>query len=195
MKNLIEYSPMACWLHRWRIGRCLDSGLSIPGATSAHITRCGECAAHLRAQRNLSASLSLPPALKSPSPAGFVNRVMREIESPIRQKRATNGFNWRPVLACASVAAMGVALLIYPRVPNEPANVAATPNPSETRAGEELLARGIDAARLERLASMQQRLQNPLQKELTFVVQDTRDAVKALKATFVPSSFVASNGR
>lgn len=67
--------------------------------------------------------------------------------------------------------------------------------PGALQARQALIVRGVAAAQLNQLATVPQRIENPLRKELTFVVQDTRDAVKALKTTFVPSGFLASNGR
>jgi len=195
MKNHENPASISCWLHRWRIGSCVDANKPLPEPTSSHVKGCPNCAAHLRAQRSLAAALASAASHRAECSPGFVDRVMREVGQPRPSARTPNARHWSPAWAFASFAIAGIlTFAVFRKVPEgEVMEQAQTPGSLQAR--QALIARGVRAARLDQLAAVPKRIEDPLRKELTFVVQDTRDVVKALKTTFVPSGFLASNGR
>lgn len=189
---------ISCWLHRWRIGICLDDAKPLPSSTTSHVKSCPHCAAHLRAQRSLAAALASSASPRPEVSPGFAGRVMQKVAQPSPSASAPNPRHWSPAWAFASFALAAILTFAVfrntPRPEVEAQTQAQTPR-EELQARQTLIARGVNAARLDQLAAVPKRIEDPLRKELTFVVQDTRDAVKALKTTFVPSGFLASNGR
>lgn len=195
MKHHENPAGISCWLHRWRIGASLDAGKPLPSPTLSHVKCCPSCAAHLHAQRSLATALASAASPRAEYSPGFVGRVMREVGQPRPSSKTSTAKLWSPAWAFASFAIAGILTFAVFRKAPEGEMMEQAQTPGALQARQALIVRGVAAAQLNQLATVPQRIENPLRKELTFVVQDTRDAVKALKTTFVPSGFLASNGR
>jgi hypothetical protein len=148
---------MKCFLHRWSLRRHLDGGGSLSSATRAHVEKCAACAELLESHHRVIAALERPTEVEAPFLHGRIMASIRAAESA----PARHGFSW--VFAGGSLAL--AALFVVLTQPEKEKPVVSLNVPSFKFPQAKLLA---------------------IETELENLKADTRNAARALAASFLP---------
>lgn len=179
---------ITCWLIRRKIDWEMDDGAGASAAVDLHLSRCAACERYRRRQRALVEGL-IGEARQNPSSSPL---FFRERASVLPKRycffRGGGCFAWRQGLVWFAAAAVVVVSIL--RLPPSEA-----PSPSSS----ELIAKAIrfsGGQSLEKAAgqSLQEwsaLLNQPLESEIRFLINDARFAMSSLAASFLPEQYLA----
>lgn len=193
---------IACWLTRRKIDWEMDDGAATSAAVEIHLSRCAACEGYRRRQLALVKGLIREARQNSPSPPPFC----RASVSPNRngsfgnggdcRTQSTNGgtlpgikFAWRQALVLCAAAALVVAVGILRPPPGE------APSSSSERIAKAIRFSGgqsLEEAAGRRLQEWAALLNQPLESEIQFLINDARFAMSSLAASFLPEQYLAS---
>lgn len=176
---------IACWLTRRKIDWELDDGAEVSAAVGLHLSRCAACARYRRRQRALVEGL-IREARQNPSSSPL---FFRERASVLPRYCFFRGgcFAWRQVLvwfAAAAVVVVGILWLPPGEAPSLSSELIAKalhfsgPQTLEETAGR-------------RLQEWSALLNQPLESEIQFLINDARFAMSSLVASFLPEQYLA----
>jgi anti-sigma factor RsiW len=186
----------ACWFYKIVISHRLDSREGIPGWVDLHVDGCEECARFHRGHRRVIDRLSIgaadalsereaPPFLHS----RIMSAVRRAEPEPVR-------VSFRPAWVAGIAAsvllvgALSLRLLPEPGERHEPTAELAQSSVEQGRS----LAPVLSMVNGEKLLEMSRNLDQPLEAELQFVMNDARSAIETLANNFLPGQMIAQSG-
>ena len=190
---------ITCWLTRRKIDWEMDDGAARSAAVEIHLSRCAACEDYRRRQRALVKGLIREARQNSPSSPPFC----RASVSPNRNGSFGNGgraqstsegtlpgikFAWRQALVWCAAAALVVAVVILRPPPGE------APSSSSERIAKAIRFSGGRALEEEARRSLQEwvaLLNQPLESEIQFLMNDARFAMSSLAASFLPEQYLA----
>ena len=188
-----------CWLTRRKIDWEMDDGAATSAAVEIHLSRCAACEGYRRRQLALVKGLIREAQQNSPSAPPFC----RASASPNRKGSFGNGgrtqstsegtlpgikFAWRQALVWCAAAALVVAVGILRPPPGE------APSSSSERIAEAIRFSGgqsLEEAAGRRLQEWVALLNQPLESEIQFLMNDARFAMSSLAASFLPEQYLA----
>lgn len=189
---------IACWLTRRKIDWEMDDGAAMSAAVEIHLSRCAACERYRRRQRALVEGL-IREARQNPSSSPLFCRasVSPNLNGSFgnggRAQSASEGilpgikFAWRQVLVWFAAAVVVVGILWL------------SPREAPSRSSAELIVQAIrfsGGQSLEKAAgqSLQEwsaLLNQPLESEIRFLINDARFAMSSLAASFLPEQYLA----
>lgn len=192
---------ITCWLIRRKIDWEMDDGAGASAAVDLHLSRCAACERYRRRQRSLVEGL-IREARQNPSSSPLFFRERASVlpkrycfsrGGGCRTQSKSGGtspgakFAWCQGLVWFAAAVIVVGILRLP--PSE------APSPSSS----ELIAKAIrfsGGQSLEKAAgqSLQEwsaLLNQPLESEIRFLINDARFAMSSLAASFLPEQYLA----
>lgn len=184
---------ITCWLTRREIAKNLDDGTILQETAHKHLHHCAACECHYQQQRQLVAQLSNEAHIDSVEPSPFlrgkiVAAVRRAADSETVSTPSPR-FAWSGGFAFSALAAL---VIVFGIVWNQP-----DPNPPSA----ELLTKVIQLSGDQVLEETTGQnfeawtvaLNQPLESEIDFVMNDARLAIDSLAASFIPESLFAAN--
>ena len=191
---------ITCWLTRRRIDWEMDDGAAMSAAVGLHLSRCAACEGYRRRQLSLVKGLIREARQNPPSSPP----LFRASDSPNRggsfggndgcRTQSTNGrtlpglkFAWRQALVCGAAAALVVVGLL--RMPPSEA-----PSSSSERIAKVIRFSGgqaLEEAAEQSLREWSALLNQPLESEIQFLMNDARFAMNSLAASFLPEQYLA----
>ncbi len=172
-----------CGFHQFVLNWSIDSDVAAPVFTRAHMGSCAECQRWQTEQKALSGSLETKPATANLSPY-FTQKVMQQIEST-RERSAA--LPWLGFATAGGILIATVILAIFMHRAQRPETsdtIAAKPE-STIQLSELLPPVSTDA-----IKSLPAKLDEPLEKELNSVINDTKNALSSVATTFLPDGFL-----
>ena len=171
---------IACWLTRRKIDWELDDGAEVSAAVGLHLSRCAACARYHRKQRALVEGL-IGEARQNPSSSPL---FFRERASVLPRYC----FAWRQVLVWFAAAAVVVVGILW-----------LPPGQAPSSSSSELIAKALhfsgpqalEEAAGRRLQEWSALLNQPLESEIQFLINDARFAMSSLVASFLPEQYLA----
>lgn len=184
---------ITCWLTRREIAKSLDDGTVLQERVRKHLPHCAGCESYYRQQQQLVEKLSSEAHLDVLNPSPFlrgkiVAAVRRAAESGPDVTPAPR-FAWSGGLAFSALAAVAI---LFGIIWNQPAP---SPRPSELLtkviqlSGDQVL----EETTGQNFEAWSVTLNQPLESELEFVMNDARSAIDSLAASFIPESLFAAN--
>jgi hypothetical protein len=147
---------IGCLIHRRALQRHLDEGRALTVTARAHVAGCARCAEMVASHRAVISTLKNPRLQEAP----FLGaRIMNAVRTVSPEKRS-----WKPAWALATAALVFAAVLVNMNQPKKSTVVTMT------------------FPKLELPAPMQL----PIESELENLKADTRNAARALVASFLP---------
>ena len=179
---------IACWLTRRKIDWELDDGAEVSAAVGLHLSRCAACARYRRRQQALVEGL-IGEARQNPSSSPL---FFRERASVLPKRycffRGGGCFAWRQGLVWfAAAVVVVVGILWFP--PGE-----APSSPSSELIAKALHFSGpqaLEEAAGQSLQEWSALLNQPLESEIQFLINDARFAMISLVASFLPEQYLA----
>jgi hypothetical protein len=147
---------IGCLIHRATLRRHLDESQPLTAPARAHLAECPRCAGMVASHRVVISTLKN----RAPQEAPFLGaRIMNGVRTASPEKK-----NWKPAWALVTAALVVAAVLVNIGQPKNPTVVTMT------------------IPKLELPAPMQL----PIESELENLKADTRNAARALAASFLP---------
>jgi hypothetical protein len=172
-----------CWYHRQIISHSVDARVSLPDATRAHVRNCRACRVHHETESEIARQLSAAAGAGDREPSPFLHaRIMSSIAGERSGAERPRLVRALPVALTAACVLIAVRLWIdHSRPPGgvDGAVTVAERAPTETS----LTVKWPDELDLGELTV---KLDEPLQKEMQLVVNDTKTAMDSLARNFVP---------
>ena len=193
---------ITCWLTRRKIDWEMDDGTEASAAVDLHLSRCAACARYRRRQRALVEGL-IREARQNPSSSPLFFRERASV-LPKRycffrgggcRTQSKNGgtspsarFAWRQGLVWFAAAVVGVVGIL-----RLPLSEAPSPSSSELIAKALLFSGGqsLEEAAGQSLQEWSALLNQPLESEIQFLLNDARFAMSSLAASFLPKQYLA----
>ena len=171
----------------------MDDDATLSSSVQQHLNGCETCEHHYQLQRRLIGQLSrqAPQENFEPSPflRGKIVAAVRQAAEGTPEPVSPTGFSWIGGLAFSSVAALAVAIGVMMSQP-EPTPPSAELLTKVIRlSGDQVL----EEATGQDFEAWSVSLNQPLESELQFVMNDARSAIDSLAASFIPDSFLAAN--
>jgi hypothetical protein len=168
-----------CQLSRFFFGSALDGGTQPPRFAAKHIEQCQSCAEWVAHQQIVFQAVKRRPAQADPSPF-FEARVMSNVR---RESQPEKQFSLRfATLAVTFIIVLGIGSLLLLNSRRNP-----TP-PTQTLTTldfQQALAK-VPAPDLAELPKIDQ----PLEKEFTLVISDTKNAIRSIASSFLPDDML-----
>ncbi len=183
---------MKCLLYRFWMDRALDDGRSLSPRMECHLAGCPDCRRHYESQTRVLRQLGSERVETLVEPSTFLRtRILNEVKAAARPATATSP-RWAWATGLAGLLALAVIIVQSRSVP-EPGPMARTeafaPAPPLSAARlMETSARLTDGGRWLQITT---NLDQPLQRELSLVVEDARKVLRALSADFLPGELLA----
>lgn len=192
---------ITCWLTRRKIDWEMDDGAAMSAAVGLHLSRCAACEGYRRrqlalvkglireARQNPPSSPLLFRASDSPNRSGsFGGDDGCRTQSTNRRTSPGLKFAWRQALVCCVAAAL-VVLGILRMPPSE-----APSSSSSERTAKAIRFSGgqaLEEAAEQSLQKWSALLNQPLESEIQFLMNDARFAMSSLAASFLPEQYLA----
>jgi hypothetical protein len=183
---------MKCLLYRFWIDRTLDDSQPLSPRTERHLARCPDCRRHHERQARVVRQLGSERVETLVEPSTFLRaRILNEVKAAARPATPTAP-RWAWATGLAGLLAL-VVIIVQSRSVPEPGPMARTeavaPAPPLSAARlMETSARLTDGGRWLQLTT---NLDQPLQRELSLVLEDARKVLRALSADFLPGELLA----
>lgn len=191
---------ITCWLTRRKIDWEMDDGAEASAAVGLHLSRCAACEGYRRRQRALVEGLIREARQNPPSSPLF----FRERASVLPKRNGSFGggcrtqstnardlpgakLAWRQGLVWFTAAAVVVVGLL--RMPPSEA-----PSPSSELIAQALRFSGgqaLEEAAGQSIQKWNALLNQPLESEIQFLMNDARFAMSSLAASFLPEQYLA----
>ena len=170
-----------CGLHRFFLSWRSDGRNDWPKFTEKHLKECADCRNWWQEQRGLEARLSERPRDLEVSP-GFTRGVMWQIESAVPELKPTSSLGWR----LAAAAGLGMVCVMLFREPGRDVTQATIErnNAPEFAEVQMLVKKNAEVLKL-----LPERVDDPLEKELQFVISDTKNAFAFVADSVLPEDF------
>ncbi len=194
---------ITCWLTRRKIDWEMDDGAEASAAVGLHLSRCAACEGYRRRQRALVEGLIREARQNPPSSPLF----FRERASVLPKRsgsfdggrcrtQAMNArdlpgakFAWRQGLVWFAAAAVVVVVVGLLRMP-----LSEAPSPSSELIAQALRFSGgqaLEEAAGQSIQKWSGLLNQPLESEIQFLMNDARFAMSSLAASFLPEQYLA----
>ena len=170
-----------CSLHRMALVWASDGDASPPRWAARHLRACPECQHLHQAQVQLAASLiAAAPAQQRDCPPWLHAKIMARVETESREaQHPTTGVSW---IRAMLIPALGVLLVAaywtWDRQP-QPSSHTVSLSPVQLQ---QILSKPDPA----QVLAWTEKLDQPLQSEIHFVVSDAKLALRSLRANFLP---------
>lgn len=184
---------MTCWFTRRNIARALDDETPLSESDQRHLHTCADCEQHWNAQRHLVGLLTQEAHQESFTPSPFLRgrivAAVRHAAAPASDVGAGPQFSWLGGLALTVLAATLVVVGVIQQRPD--------PQPSSNKlltsvihfSGDQVL----EETTGQTFGEWSVALNQPLESELQFVMNDARIAIDSLAASFIPESLLAGS--
>lgn len=185
---------MKCLLYRFWMDRALDDGRPLSPRTERHLAGCPDCRRHYESQTRVLHQLGREPGRMPVEPSTFLRaRILNEIKAATPPATPTAP-HWAWVTGFACLLALAVIIVQSRSVP-ETGSIARTETtvpatPIFAASLMETSARLTDGGRWLQITT---NLDQPLQRELSLVVEDARKVLRALSADFLPGELLAQH--
>ncbi len=172
-----------CWYHRHIISHSVDGNVPLSNATRAHVRNCRACREHHEAESEIARQLSAAAGAGDRQPSPFLQaRIMSAIAGEHSHAK-------RPRLAWALPAALLaacvlVAVILWMGTRHAPGGVDHPVAVAERAPAETSLT--VEWPKDLNLGEWTVKLDEPLQKEMNLVVNDTKTAMDSLARNFIP---------
>lgn len=170
-----------CGIQRWIVGWHNLSGRAWPRWTQRHLQACTHCRNWWHAQRSLEAQLSVGRPEPETS-AGFTSGVMKRIEQGEELRPVPAIHSWK--LATAGMVAGMALLIVAGKIMRE-----ASPRVEMPESLQFTEMRLLVKKNAETLQQLPAKVDDPLEKELAFMISDTRNAWAFVADSVVPNEF------
>ena len=184
---------MTCWFTRRNMARALDDETPLSDADQRHLHTCAACEQHWQAQRRLVGLLTQEAQQESFTPSPFLRgRIVAAVRrAAIAEPDVAPGpqFSWMGGLALTALAAALVVMGVIQQRPN--------PEPSSDKLLTSVIhfsgGQVLEETTGQTLEEWSVALNQPLESEIQFVMNDARTAIDSLAASFIPESLLASS--
>jgi len=122
------------------------------------------------------------------APAGFTDRVLAQLPSGKPRTEPEKRFSFFPSIALGMAALAFAAILAaqFLRKDSEPEQAASNPPPAVAIAHSSELNLALPRITSEQVETLTLQLNQPLEKELEYVISDTRQAIQFVASNFLP---------
>lgn len=185
---------MNCLLNRFWMARALDAGRPPAPRTVRHFAGCPDCRRHYESQTRVLRQLGSEREESLAEPSPFLRaRILNEVKAAARPATATAP-RWAWATGLAGLLALALVVIQSRSVP-EPGAVARTEavapaTPLTAASLMEISARLTDGGRWLQATT---NLDQPLQRELSLVLEDARKVLRALSADFLPGELLVQS--
>ncbi len=185
---------ITCWLTRREIARCLDDDRSLAPKLERHLHSCTRCAHYYATQQQLVGQLSQQAGHDHFEPSPFLRgRIVAAVRQAADADTAIPAPLPRPSWLGGLALSLGTATAIVIGI----AVNRSTPPPASAEliskviqlSGEQV----IEETTGQSIEAWSVALNEPLESELQFVMNDARSAIDSLAENFIPKSLLAAN--
>ncbi|MCS1412018.1 MAG: hypothetical protein M2R45_05221 [Verrucomicrobia subdivision 3 bacterium] len=184
---------ITCWLTRQKIAKCLDDGTSVGASIQAHLHQCSACETYQQQQVALVGQLTREAQQGSLAPSLFLQgkivAAVRRAAEPGPEIAPSGRLAWPGGFALTVVAAALIVAGIIWKQPN--------PQPQTSILLTEVIRLSGDKVLKEttgqNFEAWSVTINQPLESEIQFVMNDARSAIDSLAASFLPEQFLTSN--
>ncbi len=185
---------ITCWLTRREISRCLDDDRPLAPNSERHLQSCAACAQHYAEQRQLVGQLSQQAGHDQFEPSPFLRG---RIVAAVRQAAEVDTAIPAPMPRPSWIGGLGLSLgaaaaIVIGIVVNRPA-----PPPASAELISKVIQLSgdqvIEETTGQSIEAWSVALNEPLESELQFVMNDARSAIDSLAENFIPKSLLAAN--
>lgn len=184
---------MTCPFYRLFLSASIDSGQAPAPGLARHLERCPGCRVFFERERELVRSLSTdrPSSVEGPSVwlRGRVMARVRASANPRERRSRMPALLW-PALAGAASVILAAVFLAGGKNPSQPPQAGPTVARMEKPAAPATAAVDSSANPAMPLLRFVNKLDEPLETELTSVVNDARTALNSLAYNFVPGKTI-----
>jgi predicted anti-sigma-YlaC factor YlaD len=171
----------SCTLQRWLVNWHSDGSSDWPRWTHKHLQECAGCRNWWQEQRSLEARLAAGIADLETAPR-FTEEVLRRIEQNDVRRGFRSGYAWK--LATAGACVLAAVIMFGLLRPEHKLSTAE--GETRDRLAEVKVLVHRNAKMIEEIPA---RVDDPLQKELAFMISDTKKAVAFVADSIVPDEF------
>lgn len=185
---------ITCWLTRRDIAKCLDDDRPLAPKSEQHLHSCAQCAHHYATQQHLVGQLSRQALSDHFEPSPFLRgRIVAAIRQAAEADTTIPASSPRPSWIGGLALSLGAAAAIVIGI--------AVNRPDPTPASAQLLSKVIqlsgeqviEETTGQSFEAWSVALNEPLESELQFVMNDARSAIDSLAENFIPKSLRAAN--
>jgi hypothetical protein len=181
-----------CWHYRRIISSSVDEGAALPRPAQNHIRTCPACREHHESETRIARQLSTSAGARRRSPSPFLHaRIMSSVadsQSVSAERVPMPGrLGWAVALVMACI--LGTGILWLRHRPSPDGSVAPLASRSAPVSHEPLLPVKLDALQLRQWTT---KLDEPLENEMKYVVNDAKTAMNSLADNFLPDKLRSS---